>query len=62
MIWYVATHERNRASYDEITESWSLSDLLDAHLALGVFDELQVEQAEKLRRDAEMRQLSRRPR
>lgn len=59
MIWGVATHERNRASFDEISESWSLSQLIDAHLALGVFDELQERQAEKVRRDAELRQAQR---
>lgn len=60
MLWYVATHERNRASYDEISESWSLSDLIDAHLALGVFDQLQEESAEKQRQAYEARRTQRR--
>lgn len=60
MLWYVATHERNRASYDEISESWSLKDLVDAHLALGVFDQLQEESAEKQRQAYEARRTQRR--
>ena len=60
MLWYVATHERNRSSYDEISESWSLSDLIDAHLALGVFDELHEESAERQRREYEARRANRR--
>lgn len=56
----MATHERNRASYDEISESWSLSDLVDAHLALGVFDQLQEESAEKQRQAYEARRTQRR--
>lgn len=39
-IWRVATHERNRASLAEIQELWSLEDLIEAHLALDVHDEL----------------------
>jgi hypothetical protein len=37
----VLTHERNRASLHEIQTLWSLEDLVDAHLALDVHDELQ---------------------
>jgi len=39
-VWRVATHERNRASLCEIQERWSMTDLIDAHLALDVHDEL----------------------
>lgn len=39
-LWRVLTHERNRSTLAEIETHWSLSDLLDAHLALDVHDEL----------------------
>lgn len=40
-MWRVLTHERNRSTLQEIQTFWSLSDLVDAHLALDVHDELQ---------------------
>jgi hypothetical protein len=46
----VATHERTRASLIEIQELWSLSDLIDAHLALDVHDELQRRMHERLKK------------
>lgn len=39
-MWRVLTHERNRATLAEVERDWSLDDLLDAHLALDVHDEL----------------------
>jgi len=36
----VLTHERNRASLAELEREWSLVDLIDAHLALDLHDEL----------------------
>lgn len=39
-MWRVLTHERNRASLAEVEREWSLVDLIDAHLALDVHDEL----------------------
>jgi hypothetical protein len=36
----VLTHERNRATLSEVHGSWSCEDLVDAHLALDVHDEL----------------------
>jgi hypothetical protein len=36
----VLTHERNRSTLQEIETHWSLEDLVDAHLALDVQDEL----------------------
>jgi hypothetical protein len=41
-VWRVLTHERSPVSgLREIEEHWSLEDLVDAHLALDVHDELQ---------------------
>lgn len=41
-MWRVLTHERSPASgLHEVEEHWSLSDLVNAHLALDVHDELQ---------------------
>jgi hypothetical protein len=45
----VATHERNRASLVEIQELWSLTDLINAHLALDVHDELQRRMHERMK-------------
>jgi hypothetical protein len=33
-------HERNRASLNEIQTLWSMTDLVNAHLACDVHDEL----------------------
>ena len=49
-VWRVATHERTRASLIEIQTQWSLGDLIDAHLALDVHDELQRRLHERLKR------------
>jgi uncharacterized protein YbdZ (MbtH family) len=41
-VWRVVTHERSPASgLHEVEQHWSLTDLLNAHLALDVHDELQ---------------------
>jgi hypothetical protein len=40
-VWRILTHERNRASLEEIEKHWSLVDIVDAHLALDLHDELQ---------------------
>jgi len=45
----VLTHERNRASLAEVENEWSLDDLLTAHLAFDVHDELQYQINKKLR-------------
>ena len=48
-VWRVLTHERNRASLAEVENEWSLDDLLTAHLAFDVHDELQYQINKKLR-------------
>lgn len=42
MVWGLLTHERNRASLSEVEEKWCLVDLLDAHVALSVHDDLET--------------------
>ena len=49
-VWRIATHERNRASRAEIETEWPLVWLIDAHLALNVFDRLDREVADAQRR------------
>lgn len=52
-IWRVATHEDSKASLDEIETRWSLSQLVEAHMALNVRDELKLEVAREQRRRLE---------
>ena len=40
-------------SLREVEEWWSIDDLLSAHIALDVVDELEREAAEKMRREME---------
>jgi hypothetical protein len=40
MTWRVVTHDRNRSSLVEVQERWCMTDLINAHLALDVHDEL----------------------
>jgi hypothetical protein len=49
-VWRVATHERSRASLIEIQTEWSLADLVDAHMALDVHDELQRRLSQRLKK------------
>lgn len=49
-IWRIATHERNRATPHEIETQWTGSQLVDAHLALNVHDDLQRKIAEETER------------
>jgi hypothetical protein len=49
----VLTHERNRATLQEVETHWSLEDLVDAHLALDVQDELVRRAGRENRRLAE---------
>ncbi len=48
-VWRVLTHERNRATLAEVESAWSIDDLLTAHLAFDVHDELQFQINKKLR-------------
>jgi hypothetical protein len=51
----VATHERNRASLHEINTRWTMSNLIDAHLALDVHDELADRAVQEARRQQQSR-------
>jgi hypothetical protein len=39
-VWRIVTHERRPATLQEIETHWSLEDIVTAHLALDVIDEL----------------------
>ena len=54
-MWRVLTHERGRATLEELETHWSLEDLAEAHLALDVVDELARKVAEEQRRQMEAR-------
>ena len=57
------THERNRSTLAEIETHWSLVDLIDAHLALDVYDELAERMAaEQQRRHEEAERKAKRGR
>jgi hypothetical protein len=51
----VLTHERGRATLEEIETHWSIEDLARAHLALDVVDELHRRVTEEQRRQVESR-------
>jgi len=52
----VLTHERGRATLQEIETYWSLDDLISAHLALDVVDALEEAVARKQKEQAEAAQ------
>lgn len=52
MVWRVLTHERGRATLAEVEDRWCLMDLLDAHLALSVHDDLAEAQADRARAES----------
>ncbi len=52
-MWRVLTHERIRVTLQELDQHWGLDDLIEAHLALDVHDELAEKTAEEHRRKQE---------
>jgi hypothetical protein len=50
-IWRVAIHERTKATLYEIQQQWSLADLVNAHMALDVVDELDARKHERMRNE-----------
>jgi ABC-type uncharacterized transport system substrate-binding protein len=49
----VLVHKASRATLHEIETHWSLDDLVSAHLALDVVDELDRKVAEEQKRQSE---------
>jgi hypothetical protein len=41
-IWRIAAADRFSASLNEIEERWSLSDVLDAHEVLDMYEDLEA--------------------
>lgn len=59
-MWRVLTHTRAPASLIEVEERWSIEDLLEANIALDVWDELERRAAEEANRAVEQSRRGRR--
>jgi hypothetical protein len=49
-IWRVASHERIKSGLIEIQTQWSLTDILDAHDVIDLYEEAERKAAKKLAR------------